>query len=172
MNPSSAEHRTLTATLFRLALFAAAASLAAYIPYRYAMQSHAAGSLYGWLFPWSSLLAIAGMVFALRPRMACDCGVITRVGLGGLAIGWMAAGMLCTEPLLRAIVNHPAAGLAATFQMSAQHLFLSASVFALVAYPARVTAWLTGQARAGVNPLLAAGSVSPISAVNHRNGGA
>ncbi len=129
--------------LFRIALFTAGLSLAAYIPYRFVMQSHASGELYGLLFPWAMLLAIAGMAFALRPRMACDCSTPTRIGLGGLSIGWIAAGMLCAKGLTMAITSQPLLGLSATFQMSAQHLFLSASVLALMVDPVGMASWMS-----------------------------
>ena len=54
-------------TAFRIALFAAAASLAAYIPYKYATQLHAIQGLYAFLFPLSAILAAAGIALAVRP---------------------------------------------------------------------------------------------------------
>ena len=50
--------------IFRTALFASAASLAIYIGYKYATQLHTLEGFYAFLFPLSSVLAVAGMVLA------------------------------------------------------------------------------------------------------------
>lgn len=127
--------RTLVWTIFRIALFAAAVSLAAYIPYKYATQLHAIRGLYAFLFPLSSVLAVAGIVLALRPRTACDCSTGVRAGVGALAGLWMVTGGLCVPSLMELIANSPAGGLFAIFHMLAQHVFLSLSILAFAVAP-------------------------------------
>ena len=87
--------------LFRAALFAAAASLAAYIPYKYATQFHAISGLYAFLFPLSAVLAAAGMIVAVKPEKACDCGTTMRTGLAALAGLWLVTGMMCVGTVRR-----------------------------------------------------------------------
>lgn len=125
----------MLATTFRLALFAAAASLAAYIPYKYATQLHAVEGLYAVLFPFSALLAAAGMVLALRPRTACQCSMSARAGFGALAVLWLGTGLLCVPSLMASVASAPAGGLLASFHMLAQHVFLSLSVLAFAVAP-------------------------------------
>ena len=76
------------AMLFRAALFAAAASLAAYIAYKFATQLHAIDGLYAFLFPLSSLLAAAGIILAVKPRKACECGPVTPKNRPPSKFGW------------------------------------------------------------------------------------
>jgi hypothetical protein len=120
---------------FRAALFAAAASLAAYIPYKYATQLHAIEGLYAFVFPFSALLAAAGMVLALRPRSACSCSMATRAGFAVLAGLWLATGLLCVPSLLESVARTPAPGLFASLHMLAQHVFLSLAVLAFAVAP-------------------------------------
>ena len=120
---------------FRIALFAAAASLVGYIGYKYATQLHATQGLYGFLFPLSGVLAAAGVILAWRPRKACDCSVGVRAGIGLLAGLWLIAGVACVPALVVAVTKNPASGLFATFQMLAQHVFLSLSVLAFALAP-------------------------------------
>ena len=87
------------AWLFRVALFAAAASLAAYIPYRYATLLHAVSGLYAFLFPLLALLAAAGLILAVKPAKACDCGATLRTSVAALAGIWLATGLLCVGTL-------------------------------------------------------------------------
>lgn len=124
--------------LFRAALFAAAASLAAYIPYKYLTQLHAIEGLYAFLFPLSALLAAAGLVAATRPGKACDCGVTMRTGVAALSVLWLATGVLCVGSLSDAVLEHPLHGSIATFHMLAQHVFLSLSLIAFAAMPRRM----------------------------------
>ena len=124
--------------IFRAALFAAAASLAAYIGYKYATQLHAVQGLYAFLFPWSTLLATAGIVFAVKPQKACECGATMRSGIAALSLLWLAAGLMCIGALADAVVAHPLRGSIATFQMLAQHVFLSLALIAFAAMPGRV----------------------------------
>ena len=120
---------------FRVALFAAAASLVGYIGYKYATQLHAAQGFYGFLFPLSGVLAAAGILLAWQPRKACDCSVGVRAGIGLLAGLWMVAGLACAPALAEAVAKNPAGGLFATFQMFAQHVFLSSAVLAFALAP-------------------------------------
>lgn len=124
------------AMLFRVALFAAAASLAAYIPYKYATQLHAFAGLYAFLFPLSALLAIAGMILAVTPAKMCECGVTMRSGVAVLSVLWLATGVMCVGTLTEAVIKHPLHGSIATFHMFTQHVFLSASLIAFAIAPA------------------------------------
>lgn len=124
--------------LFRGALFAAAVSLAFYIPYKYGTQLHANEGLYAFLFPLSALLAAAGIVFAVKPGKSCDCGVPMRTGLGALSILWLATGLACVGSLTTSIIADPLRGGFATFHMFVQHVFLSLAVLAFVVAPQRM----------------------------------
>ena len=129
------KQKNVGALSFRIALFIAAASLAAYIPYKFATSLHAMQGMYAFLFPLSGFLAIAGMALAVKP-MACDCGVGVRSGIAGLSVLWGAVGVLCTGSLIGMIIATPAAGLFATFHMLTQHVFLPASLLAFAFAPA------------------------------------
>lgn len=128
----------LAAWIFRVALFAAAASLAFYIPFKYATQLHAISGLYAFLFPLSGVLAAAGMILALKPRTACDCNVPMRAGVGALSVLWLATGLLCVKTLTDGIVDNPTRGTFAMFHMLVQHVFLSLSLLAFAFMPARM----------------------------------
>lgn len=130
--------------IFRVALFAAGFSLAGYVLYQYLGRPHATEGFYAVLFPLSSLLSLAGMVFAVRPRSACSCSLGLRAGLGALSMVWIATGMMCMPMLLAWIGESPGKGIFALFHMIAQHVFLSLSVMAFVFFPRRVSQWLTG----------------------------
>jgi hypothetical protein len=124
--------------LFRVALFAAAASLAMYIPYKYATQLHAVEGFYALLFPLSALLAVVGMVVAVKPARARDCGVPMRSGVAALSVLWLATGLMCVGTLTAAVVEHPLHGSIAAFHMLAQHVFLSLALIAFALAPQRV----------------------------------
>ncbi|MEO7244536.1 MAG: hypothetical protein ABIX12_05245 [Rubrivivax sp.] len=128
----------LPGTLFRVALFAAAASLALYIPFKYATQLHAVTGFYAFIFPLSALLAAAGIVVALKPEKACDCGPAVRSGIAALSLLWLTTGMLCISALADAVASQPLRGSLATFQMAAQHIFLSLSLLAFAWRPRRM----------------------------------
>ncbi|MEO6407125.1 MAG: hypothetical protein ABIO45_00015 [Burkholderiaceae bacterium] len=131
--------------LFRVALFAAAASLAVYIPFKYATQMHAVTGFYAFIFPFSALLAAAGIVVAVKPERACDCGPTVRSGIAALSVLWLATGMLCVSALADTVMSHPLRGSMATFQMTAQHIFLSLSLIAFAWLPRRMAAALGGE---------------------------
>ena len=124
--------------LSRAALFGAGASLAAYIVYKYATQLHATSGLYAFLFPLSALLAAAGMIVAVKPEKACDCGATMRTGVGALAGLWLVTGMLCVGSLTQSVIEHPLRGSLATLQMLAQHVFLSLALIAFAWAPRRM----------------------------------
>jgi len=126
------------AWLLRAALFATAASLALYIPYKYATQLHAIVGLYAFLFPLSALLAMAGLVFAVKPGKACDCGVTMRSGIAALSVLWLATGVMCAGMLTRAILEQPLQGSIATLHMLVQHVFLSLVLIAFAWAPESV----------------------------------
>ena len=132
--------------LFRVALFAAAASLGAYIPFKYATQMHAVTGFYAFIFPFSALLAAAGIVAAVNPDKACDCGPTVRSGIAALSVLWLATGMLCVSALADGVMSHPLRGSLATFQMTAQHVFLSLSLIAFAWMPRRVAVALGAEA--------------------------
>ncbi len=135
--------------LFRAALFAAAASLAAYIPYKYATQLLAITGFYAFLFPLSSLLAVAGMIFAVKPTKACDCGTTMRSGIAALSVLWLATGVMCVGTLTDAVIKDPLHGSIATFHMLAQHVFLSASLIAFAWLPTRMARVLATRGMSG-----------------------
>jgi len=151
MNDAAAGSRIL-GLLFRAALFAAAASLALYIPYKYATQLHAVNGLYAFLFPLSSLLALAGMVLAVRPAKACDCSATLRSGLAALSLLWLATGAMCAGTLTRAVLDDPLHGSIATLHMLLQHVFLSAALLAFASRPARVVTALRPASRHAARP--------------------
>jgi hypothetical protein len=124
--------------VFRVLLFAAAASLAAYIPYKYATQLHAIAGMYAFLFPLSGVLAVAGMWLAIRPQSSCSCNVPMRGGVSALTLLWMGTGLLCVPSLTMSVLENPAAGLFASFHMVAQHVFLSLSLLAFMLAPERM----------------------------------
>lgn len=124
--------------IFRAALFFAAASLAAYVPYKYATQLHAISGMYAFLFPLSGLLALAGIVVACKPETACDCGVPMRAGVGAIAITWMVTGLMCVKSLAAGFMDDPLQGTIATFHMTVQHVFLSLSLLAFAFLPERM----------------------------------
>lgn len=125
-------------SLLRVALFVAAASLAAYIPYKYATQLHAVQGFYAFLFPLSALLAVAGMIVAVKPGKACDCGTTMRTGVGALSVLWLATGVMCVGSLTEAVIEHPLHGSIASFHMLAQHVFLSIMLVAFALNPQRM----------------------------------
>ena len=128
--------------LFRVALFAAAASLAAYIPYKYATQLHAVSGFYAFLFPLSALLAVAGIVLAVKPGKACDCGTTIRSGVAALSVLWLATGAMCVGALTDAVMEHPLHGSIASFHMLVQHVFLSLALIAFTVRPGRMASAL------------------------------
>lgn len=136
---------------FRAALFGAAASLAAYVPYKYLTELHAVEGMYAFLFPLAPILAIAGMLLAVRPSSGCDCGVGVRSGVGALGILWLATGMLCTKSLAVGVMAAPLAGLLAAFQMFVQHVFLSLAVLAIAWKPLAMSTWLKASSPLGVS---------------------
>lgn len=138
MNLSRQLHYPASAKVFRLAVFLAGLSLAAYIPYKYATQLHAISGMYAFLFPLSGLLALAGIVVACKPETACDCGVPMRAGVGALAVTWMATGLMCVKSLAAGIMDDPLQGTIATFHMAVQHVFLSLSLLAFAFLPERM----------------------------------
>jgi hypothetical protein len=123
---------------FRVALFAAAASLAAYIPYKYATQLHAVEGFYAVLFPLSGLLAAVGLAAAVKPARVCDCGVAMRSGIAALAVLWLATGVMCVGALTEAVLRDPLHGSIASFHMVAQHIFLSLALIAFATTPRRM----------------------------------
>lgn len=137
MNPTRISRFPFLGSAFRVALFAAAASLAFYIPFKYATQFHAISGLYAFLFPFSAILALAGIIVSWKPKAACDCSVPVRAGVGGVAGLWLVTGLLCVKTLADGIVDNPARGTFAMFHMVAQHVFLSLGVIAFALMPAR-----------------------------------
>ncbi len=129
--------RDVTPLVLRAILFLSAATLALYIPFKYATQLHAITGLYAFLFPLSGLLAAGGLVLAVKPEVACDCSTAMRIGGGGLAFGWMATGLMCTASLTEMIREMPLGGSIAMVHMLAQHVVLSMAIFALAVAPAR-----------------------------------
>lgn len=128
--------------LFRVALFVAAATLALYIPFKYATQLNAITGLYAFLFPLSGILALTGMLIAVKPRVGCSCGdldtqtsVMVRSGVGAIAVLWMLNGALCV-PTLAAMFKHSVWGASfAIAHMAIQHVFLSSAILLFALAP-------------------------------------
>lgn len=139
MESVQATRATDLTRVFRAALFLAAASLAAYIPYKYATTLHAYTGPYAFLFPLSGVLAIAGMWLAVKPQTACDCSVPMRGGIGALSVLWMATGVQCVKMLAAGVMDDPLQGSIAAIHMVAQHVFLSLSLLAFAFFPQRMT---------------------------------
>lgn len=138
MNPLQASRSPVWGATFRVALFAAAAWLAVYIPFKYATQLHAISGLYAFAFPLSAILALAGIAVAWKPKVACDCSVPVRAGVGAVSVLWLVTGMLCVNSLADSIAANPWRGTFATFQMVTQHVFLSLGLLAFAFVPARM----------------------------------
>jgi hypothetical protein len=120
---------------FKAALLVSAVSLLAYIPFKYVTQLHAIKGLYAFMLPLSSVVALAGIALALFPKRVLQLPFFVRAGIGSIATIWMITGLLCIPVLVGQSLIAPASGLFATFQMFAQHVFLSLSVVALVLAP-------------------------------------
>lgn len=142
MESSQVTRASTLPLIFRAALFLAAASLAVYIPYKYATTLHAYEGPYAFLFPLSGLLAIAGMWLAVKPQTACDCSVPMRGAIGALSLLWMATGVQCVKMLAVGVMNDPLHGSIAAFHMVAQHVFLSLSLLTFAFFPQRTARWL------------------------------
>lgn len=130
--------RDVTPLVLRAILFLSAATLALYIPFKYLTQLHAVTGFYAILFPLSGLLAAAGIVLAVKPEAACDYSTMARIGGGGLAIGWMATGLMCTASLTEMVQEMPLGGSVAMVHMLAQHVVLSMAIFSFAIAPARI----------------------------------
>ena len=130
------EGQPIGALIFRIALFAAAASLAAYIPFKYATQLHTIQGIYAFLFPLSGILALSGMVLAIKPGIGSNFGIGVRAGAGSVAALWMATGLLCVSSLAAMFPISIWGGAIAVFHMTAQHVFLSAAILAFAFAPA------------------------------------
>ncbi len=135
---ASSLSRPAAAAILRAGLFLLAASLAVYIPYKYATQFHAVTGLYAFAFPLSAVLAFAGMVLAVRPEAGCSCSGSMRAGVGGIAALWMVVGLLCVPSLAEMIREMPLGGAFATFHMTMQHVVLSAAILAFAVAPNRM----------------------------------
>lgn len=142
MNDWLKKRRHFTQTALRLAVFAAAVSLFAYVPYRYLTHPPALRGLYGFLFPLSPLLAIAGFGIAIDARTLLKLPLLVRAVIVTLAVLWLAAGIVCVPLLLEEISMAPGRGLAASFQMLAQHIFLSSAVAGALLVPEASQKWL------------------------------
>ena len=132
---------SIGATIFRAALFGAGASLAIYIVYKYATTLHATTGLYAFLFPLSSILAAAGITFAIKPRMSCDCNVAMRSGGGAVALLWMATGAMCL-PHVGNMAPSVLPGVIAG--VTVQHFFLPAAILMFAFAPN----WMADKLRA------------------------
>jgi len=128
-----------TATVFRAALFGAATSLAIFILYKLVTSLHATEGFYAFMFPWSALLALAGITLAVKPEMSCDCSVPMRSGMGAIAVLWMATGAMCGPHIVDMAAHSPMRALYVGSLMTTQHIFLSAAIIAFAFAPL----WMT-----------------------------
>jgi hypothetical protein len=138
-------------TIFRGLLFLAGFSLVGYVAYRYTLFSppdH--GSLYGKIFPLSLVLAVVGMMLAVRPhllnRVRGHAGLPLRSALTVFGGVWMATGLMCAQSLAAGMAEAPLGGTVDMIHMLSQHVFLPIAVVALAWAPARVARWLGAQA--------------------------
>ena len=76
----------------RFILLALVVSLPAYVPFKYATQLHAIDGLYALLFPFSSVIALAGIALAVRPALGFQLPLWLRAGVSVLSVGWIATG--------------------------------------------------------------------------------
>lgn len=120
---------------FRILLLAAAVSLAIYIPFKYATQLHAIEGIYAFLFPFSSLVALTGIVLALRPDLAFNTPRVLSSAVGAISAMWIATGVVCIPSLMQTTLSTPMLGAFATFHMLGQHVFLSLGVIFLLLAP-------------------------------------
>lgn len=121
--------------MLRVLLFFSAFSLALFIPYKYATQLHAVEGIYAFLFPLSSVLAVGGMIFAIKPQWSHKVPRWLAAGLAALGSVWIATGILCIPSLMKTTLSAPLLGLFATFHMTAQHIFLSGALIFLLLAP-------------------------------------
>src|SRR5262249_28652880 len=122
-------------SVFRIALAAAAVSQLIYIPYRYATLPPTIDGPSGILSPFSTVLAGLGIALALGPERSVRMPALARLGVGCLAGAWLLVGLVCVPSLVASVLQSPGRGLFATFQMLAQHVFLSTAVTALTCAP-------------------------------------
>ncbi len=155
---SSPASRSAAPAILRVGLFLIAASLALYIPYKYAFQPHAITGLYAFAFPFSGLLALGGMALAIKPEAACDCSGSMRAGFGLIAALWMVVGLRCIPSLAEMVQESPLRGGFATFQMTAQHIVLSLAVLAFAIAPGQTARLFGGSRPAGANRHVGLGS--------------
>jgi hypothetical protein len=127
---------------FRVVLLASAGSLAAYIVFKLATQLHATTGIYYLVFPLSSILSAVGILLAVKPESACDCSATTRATVGGLAIAWLATGLVCSPALVEQIGESPLAGLLASLHMVVQHILLTVGIIAFALKPRAMAEWL------------------------------
>ena len=140
MSSQASSRENIAWWIFRTALFASAAGLAIYIGYKYATQLHTLEGFYAFLFPLSSLLAVAGMAVAVRPTLTLSGGAFVRAGVGAVSVLWLGTGMMCVPHLMEWVVKTPASGMFAIFHMVSQHVFLSLSLIAFAIVPREMAA--------------------------------
>ena len=123
------------AMLFRCAAFMAGAGLAVYIPFKYATQMHAMQGIYAVIFPFSALLAFAGMALEMKTGTGCSCSVKVRGAFGVLAVSWLVTGLLCVASLAEMAHHSAWGGGFAVLHMVSQHIFLSSVIVAFAIAP-------------------------------------
>lgn len=143
--------------LFRLALGAAAISLVAYVPYRYAVRPPRLHGImmsgYTILFPLAAILAIAALVVAARPATVEALGRAPaglRAALAVFGLAWLVVGMACTPRMAMRAGAEPLVWGIAILQMTAQHVLLGLAAAAAAWRPDAVAALLLGHPPAGV----------------------
>jgi len=120
---------------FRVLLLLAGVSLVAYMPYKALVHYDKLQDIYGPWFIQGAVVAMAGVLFAVRPGAVLRSPVWMRLGVGLAALLWMRTGLACTPSLLSSIQASLPKGGFAMFHMLTQHVFLSAGVIAMVAAP-------------------------------------
>jgi len=138
VNPFAACRRPRAWVAARLALLAAAVSLACFVPFRYATDPPPFGGLYGYLFPLSGLIALVGIALAMRPGLVFRMPLAARAAVAGLGAAWMATGLFCLSSLTATTMTMPLPGLFATFHMLVQHVFITLAVGGFALAPGAV----------------------------------
>lgn len=148
------DRREIGWILARAVLFFSGVSLIGYVVFRYAFSGSPpeAGTVYGVVFPASTLLAVLALVLAFRPdlfrhaRSAGGLGIRGGVVLFGAV--WMGTGLLCVQSLTQGVLASPFVGSLNFLHMVSDHVILPAGVGLLAAAPGAVLSW-AGQGDAG-----------------------
>jgi len=119
----------------RALLVLAGLSLVLYMPFKALTQYDKLSDIYGPWFLQGMVVAVAGTLFAFRPRFAARLPLLLRIAVAVSAVLWMRTGLACTPHLIKTIQASLGPGLLAWSHMLAQHVFLSLGVVAFAVAP-------------------------------------